>query len=52
MWNITKTNVVALEQRARLKKSLYQTTCKDYEVLEANISRALQTLDHVELVIK
>jgi hypothetical protein len=40
-------NVVALEQRARLGKSLYQTTCKDYEVLEVNISKALQIVDHV-----
>ncbi len=45
-------SVVALEQRARLGKSLYQTTCKDYEVLEADISKALQTVDHVELIIK
>jgi hypothetical protein len=34
-------NVVALEQRKRLGKSLYQTTCKDYEVLEVDISKKL-----------
>jgi len=45
-------SVVALEQKVRLRKSLYQITCKDYEVLGANISKALQIVDHVELVIK
>jgi hypothetical protein len=47
-----KKSVVALEQKARLGKYLYQTICKDCEILEVDISKALQTLDHVELVIK